>query len=206
MHQRSQEFYDIFIRSILDYHLWDDTEAELHNPYAPDSLNALLYHKNWIDTVQWHLEDIIRDPEIDGLRGLSIKRRIDSLNQRRTDTVEHIDDHFAELYKNIAPRTDARHNTESLGWAIDRLSILALKEYHLDQELVRSDAHAHHINNCQARKKVLTAQKEDLFLSINWLMEDLASGVRTYKVYKQLKMYNDAAFNPVLYRSRAVIP
>ncbi|OQP54224.1 hypothetical protein A4H97_22260 [Niastella yeongjuensis] len=203
MEQISQQVYNVFVTSIKDYHIYDDVNAALHNPYEEESSNALFYIKNWIDTVQWHLEDIIRDPHINSNYALSIKRRIDTLNQKRTDTVEQIDDYFQRVHRDIVPEKDARHSTESLGWAIDRLSILALKEFHWEIELNRKDAPESHIDNCLRRKKVLIGQKEDLMTSINWLIEDIRSGKKINKVYRQLKMYNDPSLNPVLYRKEA---
>lgn len=198
----SQHCYSVFMRSITDYHIHDDVEATLNNPYDETTLDALLYKKNWIDTVQWHLEDIVRDPDISGDAALAIKRRIDRLNQIRTDTVEQLDDYFQTVYGEVEPLENARHNTESIGWAIDRLSILALKEFHWNMELNRADATLAHLEACQRRKRILSAQKEDLLSSINWLIDDIRSGKKINKVYRQLKMYNDPSFNPVLYKKQ----
>ena len=197
--------YNIYVRSIGEYHLRDNVNALMNNPYAADSLDGLFYEKSWIDTVQWHLEDIIRDPDIEGGYGLSIKRRIDNLNQKRTEIVEFIDDYFQDMFKDIVPKRNARHNTESLGWAFDRLSILSLKEFHLNGELNRNDASVSHREKCLFRKKTLVAQMDDLLRSINWLVEDIRSGKKINKVYKQLKMYNDSSLNPVLYRKQGMI-
>lgn len=202
MESLPQHCYHVYIRSINDYHKRDNVDEPLNNPYAENSPDSLFYRKNWIDTVQWHLEDIIRDPDIDSVFGLSIKRRIDDLNQKRTDIVEHIDEYFHNMYKDIVPERNARFNTESLGWAFDRLSILALKEFHLNEELCRKDTSVLHMNNCLSRKKVLAAQKEDLLESIGWLIDDIQSGRKINKTYKQLKMYNDPSFNPVLYKRK----
>ena len=202
MRINSQYFYNIFVRSIADYHIFDDIDQPLNNPYPEEDIDNIAYRKNWIDTVQWHLEDMVRDPDIDCSYALSIKRRIDDLNQKRTDAVELIDDYFQNKYGNIAHERDAKHNTESLGWAIDRLSILSLKEFHLHVELRRSDASLQHINNCLNREKILTSQMNDLLQSINWLIEDIQFGKKENKVYRQLKMYNDQSFNPVLYNKQ----
>ncbi|WP_276483889.1 DUF4254 domain-containing protein [Paraflavitalea pollutisoli] len=200
----SQHCYTVFERAVCDYHLFDDVDRFVQNPFGQGTLDALLYEKSWIDTVQWHLEDMVRDPAIDPGYALAIKRRIDHLNQQRTDRVEQIDDHFQEAYCQVVPLAGARHNSESLGWAIDRLSILTLKVYHTGVELERSGVSADHQDKCMARMRILSAQKEDLLLAINWLQEDVSTGVKVNKVYRQLKMYNDPAFNPVLYAKRSV--
>jgi hypothetical protein len=194
--------YTIFVRSINDYHVRDNIDAILQNPYAEGSPDSMFYEKNWIDTIQWHLEDMIRDPDIPSDRGLYIKRRIDRLNQKRTDIVELIDEYFQDTNRNIVPDSNARHNTESVGWAIDRLSILALKEFHVYAELSRKDASIAHVRACRSREAILLNQKEDLLKSINWLIEDIRMGKKINKVYKQLKMYNDDSFNPILYNKQ----
>ncbi len=203
MRSLSEYFYDVYSNAICDYHVYDGVDRELANPYATGSIGHMGYAKNWIDTVQWHLEDLIRYPQIEPRKALQIKKRIDQLNQKRTDTVELIDDYFHQQYSAVPCEPNARHNTQSLGWALDRLSILALKEYHIDVELARQDATAAHIANCTNRKNILLAQKNDLLQSINWLAEDLAQGKKVVKVYRQLKMYNDVSFNPVLYGKQA---
>lgn len=192
--------WKIFNESINDYHVKDDVNASLNNPYPADSLDHLLYRKNWIDTVQWHLEDIIRDPEIDPTEALSIKRWIDRSNQERTDTVEYIDSWFLNQYKEVTPAADAKINTESPAWAIDRFSILSLKVYHMKEEAGRSDASAEHQKKSQEKLAVLEEQKIDLGTAIEELIADLESGNKKMKVYKQMKMYNDEDFNPVLYK------
>ena len=189
----------IFDQSIVQYHETDDVDAPINNPYEKDQLEHLLYLKNWIDTVQWHLEDIIRDPAIDAVKALAIKRRIDSSNQERTDVVEYIDSYFLEKYKDVAPKTNASINTESPAWAIDRLSILALKIYHMKVEADRADATEAHRALCQGKLAVLLQQRTDLSQAIDVLMEDIAAGNKYMKVYKQMKMYNDPSLNPVLY-------
>lgn len=192
--------WKIFNESINDYHVKDDVNAALNNPYPADSLDHLLYRKNWIDTVQWHLEDIIRDPEIDPTEALKIKRWIDRSNQERTDTVEYIDSWFLNQYKDITPATDAKINTESPAWAIDRFSILSLKVYHMKEEAERSNASAEHQKKSKEKLAVLEEQKIDLGTAIEELIADLDSGNKKMKVYKQMKMYNDEDFNPVLYK------
>lgn len=192
----------IFTRAIADYHLKDHVDTPIANPYPDGSIEYLLYLKNWIDTVQWHLEDIIRDPNIDPVEALRIKRRIDSSNQERTDMVEYIDSYFLNEYKDVRTASDATINTESPAWAIDRLSILALKIYHMEQETKRSDVPADHLEACGRKLDVLRQQQTDLSAAIDTLLEDIAAGRKYMKVYKQMKMYNDPALNPVLYASK----
>ena len=189
----------IFNRSIEDYHRWDDVDHPIENPYEPGTLDHLLYHKNWIDTVQWHLEDIIRDPAIDPVEALRIKRRIDKSNQDRTDMVEYVDSYLLDKYKEIRPAADARLNTETPAWAIDRLSILALKIYHMARETERTDVGEAHREACRRKLEVLLTQQTDLSRAIEELIEDIEAGRKYMKTYKQMKMYNDPSLNPVLY-------
>lgn len=189
----------IFQRSIEDYHRYDDVDRPIENPYAAGTVEHLLYHKNWIDTVQWHLEDIIRDPEIDPAAALVIKRRIDASNQERTDMVEYIDSYFLDRYKAVRPLAEARINTETPAWAVDRLSILALKIYHMQQEAERPDVSEEHRSACGAKLAVLLTQRTDLSQAIEELLADIEAGRKYMKLYKQMKMYNDPALNPVLY-------
>jgi len=192
--------YDIFEKCTLNYHITDDVDAEIKNPYQFQTIEYFLYLKNWIDAVQWHLEDIIRNPEIDPVEALALKRRIDKSNQDRTDLVELIDSYFLDQYKDAKPLPTATINSESPAWAIDRLSILALKIYHMKQEVSRTDADAAHIAQCQAKLNVLLDQHTDLTTAIDQLIEGFKSGEKVMKVYKQMKMYNDPALNPVLYQ------
>ena len=192
----------IFNQSIEEYHRWDDVDHPIENPYTPGSIEHLLYHKNWIDTVQWHLEDIIRDPAIDPVEALKIKRRIDKSNQDRTDMVEYVDSYLLEKYKDIKPVAAARLNTETPAWAIDRLSILALKIYHMAREAERTDVDEAHHAACQTKLDVLLAQQVDLSGAIEELIEDIEAGRKYMKTYKQMKMYNDPALNPVLYAQK----
>ena len=189
----------IFEQVIADYHTMDNVDAVNHNPYEKGSIDHLLYEKNWVDTVQWHLEDIIRNPQIDPVEALKIKRRIDHSNQVRTDMVEYIDSYMLDKYKNIKPLQDAKINTETPAWAIDRLSILALKIYHMHQEVVREDADEAHRAACQKKLNTLLEQQVDLSTAIEELIEDIEAGRKYMKTYKQMKMYNDPALNPVLY-------
>lgn len=189
----------IFNESVLDYHKTDNVDAPINNPYEFKTIEYYLYLKNWIDTVQWHLEDIIRNPEIDPVEALALKRRIDKSNQDRTDLVELIDSYFLDKYKNAVVNPNAIINTESPAWAIDRLSILHLKIYHMQQEVDRKDSSAEHLTQCQTKLNILLEQKEDLSTAISQLIDDISVGSKKMKVYKQMKMYNDPALNPVLY-------
>lgn len=189
----------IFQRAIADYHVFDNIDQAVDNPYPADSLEHLLYVKCWIDTAQWHMEDVVRNPDIAPAEGLSWKRRIDKQNQVRTDMVEYIDSYYLQAFQTVQAKPNARVNTESPAWAIDRLSILALKIYHMEQETLRSDVDEAHITACQAKLNVLLEQRKDLSQSIDELLTDIASGDKYMKVYKQMKMYNDPALNPVLY-------
>ncbi|WP_313156676.1 DUF4254 domain-containing protein [Sphingobacterium multivorum] len=191
----------IFQRAIQDYHVYDQIDHPIQNPYDKQSLEHLLYLKCWIDTVQWHMEDVVRNPAIEPQEGLYWKRRIDESNQYRTDTVEYIDSYFLQKFQGIQANPTATINTESPAWAIDRLSILALKIYHMEQETLRTDASEAHIISCQEKLNVLLEQRKDLSQSIDELMSAIASGDKYMKVYKQMKMYNDPALNPVLYSS-----
>lgn len=195
----SQLSNQIFDKCIENYHLTDDVDAAINNPYELRSIEFYLYLKNWIDTVQWHLEDIIRNPEIEPVEALKIKRRIDKSNQDRTDLVELIDSYMLDKYKDVAVKADATINTESPAWAIDRLSILALKIYHMSIEANREDANAEHKAECQKKLDVLLEQRKDLSSAIDQLLADIEGGNKYMKVYKQMKMYNDPALNPVLY-------
>lgn len=194
-----RDFNQLFDTVVKDYHLSDNVDTPCTNPFPSGSLEFLLYKKCWIDTVQWHLEDIIRDPAIDPLEALAIKRRIDKSNQDRTDMVEYIDSYYLAQFKDVTPGKDARINTETPAWAIDRLSILALKIYHMRAEATREDASPEHRQKCSDKLQVLLTQREDLTQAITELLEDLAAGAKRMKVYKQMKMYNDADTNPVLY-------
>jgi hypothetical protein len=193
----------IFNKAIQDYHLIDQVDAQLINPYLADTIEALLYQKCWVDTVQWHLEDLVRDPSIDPVEGLKLKRRIDHSNQLRTDLVEQIDDFLLTQFGAVQFGIDARVNTESPAWAIDRLSILALKIYHMESEVNRKEATPAHQQRCAAKLSVLVEQQHDLSLSIDQLIESIKSGLVRMKVYRQMKMYNDATLNPVLYQQKS---
>ncbi|RYF89137.1 MAG: DUF4254 domain-containing protein [Chitinophagaceae bacterium] len=195
---------NIFEKSINDYHITDDVNTPINNPFEKNGLEHLLYLKNWIDTVQWHLEDLIRDPQIDPAAALLLKRRIDKSNQERTDMVEYIDSYFLEKYKNVQVKATATINTESPAWAVDRLSILALKIYHMNLEAHRAEATDEHRNACSQKLDVLLEQRKDLSQAIDALMTEIRDGNKYMKVYKQMKMYNDESLNPVLYKNTAV--
>ena len=190
---------EIFRTTTEYYHKFDNIDAVPENPYKAGTIENVLFRKNWIDAAQWHMEDIIRDPEIDPVAALALKRRIDKSNQDRTDLVEDIDTYFRDHYKEVKPLAEATINTESPAWAIDRLSILALKIYHMREETGRTDASPEHIAKCRAKLDVLLEQQKDLSTAIGQLLDDIASGRKYMKVYRQMKMYNDADTNPVLY-------
>jgi len=192
----------IFNQAIRDYHLTDNVDTPIRNPYERDSIEYRLYLKCWIDTVQWHLEDLIRDPHIDPADALALKRRIDHSNQDRTDLVEEIDSFFRHQYSRVNVLPDARLNTESPAWAIDRLSILALKIWHMKEQTEREDASTDHRQRCKDKLDVLLEQQADLATAIDQLLEDIEQGHKYMKVYRQMKMYNDASTNPVLYKKK----
>jgi len=194
--------FQIFEQSVNDYHQWDDVNHPIENPFEKGSIEHLLYAKNWVDTVQWHYEDIIRDPNIDPVAALDLKRKIDASNQVRTDMVEYIDSYFLQKYAGVQVKPEAKINTESPAWAIDRLSILALKIYHMSEEANRAEATDEHRAKCQEKLNVLLDQKSDMFVSINDLLTDIENGDKYMKVYKQMKMYNDEELNPVLYQNK----
>lgn len=194
--------YSIFEQSIQDYHLFDNVDQPINNPYSKDVIEYLLYHKNWIDTVQWHFEDIIRDPNIDPIAALKLKRRIDASNQERTDMVEYIDSYFLQKYSNVSVKPGAKINSESPAWAIDRLSILALKIYHMNEEVTREEASEEHRQKCQEKLNILLEQRKDLSTAIEELLLDFENGDKFMKVYKQMKMYNDDDLNPILYQNK----
>ena len=196
----TQQANRIFRQVIDDYHLTDNVDTPIHNPYSRDNIEYSLYLKCWIDTVQWHYEDLIRDPHINPTDALALKRRIDQSNQDRTDLVEQIDTYFRQLYSDVQAEPDARLNTESPAWAVDRLSILALKIYHMQEQADRTDASDDHRLRCQDKLNVLLEQQKDLSLAIDQLLDDYANGRKVMKVYRQMKMYNDPSTNPVLYK------
>ena len=189
----------IFNQAIADYHKYDDVDYPCANPYEERTIEWYLYNKAWIDTVQWHLEDLIRDPGIDPVEALALKRRIDQSNQDRTDLVEMIDSYYLQLFQKVEPLPGATLNTESPAWAIDRLSILQLKIYHMKAEVERINVDDAHRAKCQEKLRILQEQNTDLCTSINQLMECYKHGEKVMKVYKQMKMYNDPNLNPVLY-------
>ena len=192
----------VFDRATADYHITDSIDADVPAPFPAGSIEALLYAKNWIDVAQWHMEDLIRDPQIDPAEGMKLKRRIDASNQDRTDRVEDLDTYFRDLYKAVEPLPQAQINTESPAWALDRLSILAVKIFHMKAETERADASEEHLARCRGKLGVLLEQRADLSSAIDTLLGDIAAGRKYMKVYRQMKMYNDADTNPVLYAKK----
>jgi hypothetical protein len=194
--------YSVFEQSIRDYHLFDSVDQPINNPFPKEKIEHLLYLKNWIDTVQWHFEDIIRDPNIDPVAALTLKRRIDASNQERTDMVEYIDGYFLQKYSQVKTKENAKINSESPAWALDRLSILALKIYHMNEEANRKEASEEHRDKCQTKLNILLEQRTDLSTAIDDLLNDIENGDKFMKVYKQMKMYNDDDLNPILYQNK----
>ena len=170
---------EIFRHAIADYHINDNVDTPIKNPFPENTINNILYHKC--------------------AAALVLKRRIDKSNQDRTDMVENIDSYFRDHYKDVKILDGATINTESPAWAIDRLSILALKIYHMKEQVERTDASAEHIAKCKAKLDILLEQQVDLSTAIDQLLADIAAGKKYMKVYRQMKMYNDADTNPVLY-------
>jgi len=197
----SQNANFIFDEVIARYHILDSIDQEFSNPHD-GNLNSLLYQKSWIDTVQWHVEDLIREPEIEPTKGIQYKRLIDKLNQQRTDIVEKVDDYFLNLYTDVIVDSNAKLNTESPAWAVDRLSILALKIYHMRIESERIDIDEVKRQNCSQKLEILLEQRIDLSAAIDELLSDISEGKKKMKVYRQLKMYNDPETNPVLYSKK----
>lgn len=195
---KASHSWDIFEQTIIDYHKHDNVDKAIKNPHS--GIDGLLYQKCWVDAVQWHLEDIVRDPNINPLDGIVIKRRIDSSNQHRTDLVEQIDDWFLDFFGEKNNTASGKLNTESPAWVIDRLSILSLKVYHMKEQVDRGDADESHIQKCQAKLDVLLEQKSDLFIAFDQFVAAILSGEKYMKVYRQMKMYNDESLNPVLYK------
>ncbi|MCK5781724.1 MAG: DUF4254 domain-containing protein [Flavobacteriales bacterium] len=195
-------FREIFNKSIDTYHITDSVDTDIDNPFESGTFEALLYHKSWIDTVQWHFEDIIRDPEIDPVAALALKRKIDASNQERTDMVEYIDSYFLDKFNDVNAKEGASLNTESPAWAIDRLSILYLKVYHMREEANRKNASKDHAEACNTKLNILLEQEKDLTSAIDELLSDMQDGEKFMKVYKQMKMYNDESLNPVLYKNK----
>lgn len=198
----TDQAFEVFEKSVNDYHVEDRVDQPLVNPFDKGDIRHLLYHKNWIDTVQWHYEDLIRDPGIDPVAALELKRKIDASNQDRTDMVEYLDAYFLDKYRSVEIKEGATINTESPAWALDRLSILALKIYHMRQEAERRDATEEHRAACKAKLEVLLQQRTDLSTAIDQLLAEIEEGTKYMKVYKQMKMYNDEELNPVLRAQR----
>jgi hypothetical protein len=204
MEKFAEFYYSIFEKATNDYHIIDDIDFPLQNPYNEGSIESWLYLKNWIDTIQWHLEDIIRRPDIDPVEALKLKRRIDKSNQERTDLVELIDNYFLEKYAGVKMLSDASINTESPAWAIDRLSILELKIFHIEKEIKREDIDDIQREKCVIKFRILNEQKKDLITALDKFIDDISEGRKYMKVYRQMKMYNDPMLNPVLYGKKNV--
>lgn len=196
----AKQFNELFDQVIEKYHIIDNVDQPFENPFPSNSFEHLLYRKSWIDTVQWHYEDIIRLPDINPTEALVLKRKIDASNQDRTDMVEYIDSYYLQKFENVEVKPNAKINTETPAWAIDRLSILALKIYHMREEATRETATQDHREKCNTKLQVLLEQRTDLTTAIDELLHDIASGEKYMKVYKQMKMYNDADTNPMLYK------
>ena len=194
--------FALFERQIIDYHKTDSVDAPSRNPYAEGSFEFLLWEKSYVDTVQWHLEDLVRPEDVDPVEALRLKRWIDRSNQRRTDLVERIDDHYMRQFASVDVRQDAKINTETPAWAIDRLSILALKIYHFGIEVARTDVPPDQHERCLAKYNTLLEQKADLMQAIDELFQELAAGSKRMKLYRQMKMYNDPMLNPMLYNKK----
>ena len=198
----SKQCIKLFNQSINDYHVKNSVETLITNPFEEGTVASLMYLKNWVDTVQWHYEDIIRDPEIDPIAGMQLKRKIDKSNQHRTDLVEEIDDFYIEQYQSVKVGEQAVLNTESPAWVIDRLSILCLKIYHMQEQVDRVGVSEAHKQQCENKLAILKEQEVDLSVSFDQLLEDFSKGSKKIKVYRQMKMYNDADLNPVLYKNK----
>ena len=196
------EIYDIFARQVAEYHKVDSVDAPTQNPFMEGSFEHLLWEKSFVDTVQWHLEDLIRPDDVDPVEALRLKRWIDRSNQRRTDMVERIDDYYMQQFGSVTPLPDAKINTETPAWAIDRLSILALKIYHFAIEVERKGVSAEQHERCVSKYNILLEQKADLMQAIGDLLEELATGKKRMKLYRQMKMYNDPSLNPMLYNKK----
>ena len=197
---KAKNLVSIFDKCIDDCHKLDDVNQEIINPFEKKSFEGISYRKCWIDTVQWHYEDIIRDDKIKPEEALDLKRKIDQSNQKRTNLVEVIDDYFIGEFKKVKPQKNATINTESPAWAIDRLSILALKIYHMAEESSRISSTRDHRIKCSEKLLILNEQKSDLCLAIDQLIKDISEGKKIMKVYRQMKMYNDEDLNPILYK------
>ncbi len=198
----AKQYNDLFDKLIEEYHKIDEVDQPFENPFSTDSFEHLLYRKSWIDTVQWHYEDIIRLPDINPEEALLLKRKIDASNQDRTDMVEFIDSYFLDKFKDVVVIEGAKINSETPAWAIDRLSILALKIYHMQEEATRVSASEIHRNKCREKLNVLLEQRIDLSTAIDYLLHDFLTGDKFVKVYKQMKMYNDTDTNPMLYKKK----
>lgn len=189
----------LFLSTIEEYHKTDNIETPCP-VVESDTLEKILIRKCWIDTVQWHLEDLIRRPDLEPYQFILIKRKIDKSNQDRTDCVEQIDDYLMNEFNKVKIHENPRLNTETPAWVIDRLSILMLKIYHMNEQTERKDASIDHLKLCKQKLDTLIQQKLDLSFSFNYLLKELSEGISVMKLYRQMKMYNDPNTNPELYQ------
>ncbi len=196
---KANDIFDIFARQVAEYHKIDSVDAPTRNPFSEGTFEHLLWEKSYVDTVQWHLEDLVRPADVDPVEALRLKRWIDRSNQQRTDMVERIDDHYMQLFAKVELRPGAKINTETPAWALDRLSILALKIYHFGIEVERTDVDEAHLVRCRNKYNILLEQKADLTQAIDDLLQELSEGRKRMKLYRQMKMYNDPQLNPMLY-------
>jgi hypothetical protein len=173
---------------------------EITNPYS--GFLQLVCRQHTYNYLLWHEEDIARSPNVGDERIATVKRAIDGYNQKRNDGIEQLDAAILQMLaeKKIEPVPDARQNTETPGSAIDRLSILALRRYHMQEQADRGDAAEEHRDKARGRLKVLAEQHADLSRSLRELLEDIFAGRKRLKVYFQFKMYNDPTMNPYLYK------
>jgi len=177
-------------------------QRDIDNPY--EGFLALVCRQHEQNYRLWHEEDIARSPDVPDSRIAQVKRNIDRLNQQRNDLIERLDDHLIGQLAaaGIRPSPQAPLNTETPGSVIDRLSILALRIYHMEEQAQRRDAGAEHVEKARRKLAILHEQLRDLSTSLRQLLEDIFAGRKRLKVYRQFKMYNDPTLNPYLYQSR----
>lgn len=181
--------------------LWHDSPVS--NPYS--SLMEIVCKQHSFNFLLWHEEDIARSRDVGDARIAEVKRSIDGYNQNRNDWIEKIDDWITEyLQQNLiqAP-SSAQLNTETPGSVIDRLSILALRIYHLNEQAERADASPEHIESVQRKIAVCLLQHDDLSISLEQLLGDIGAGRKRHLTYRQFKMYNDPTLNPYLYQAQS---
>ena len=176
-------------------------------PENSDSFYQLIYEQHLTNFKLWHEEDKARDPDASDNLIATVKRSIDRLNQKRNDEIEKIDEGLLKKLEqgSVKILEDATLNSETPGSMIDRLSINALKIYHMDEETRREEALKEHRVNCNKKLMILREQRLDLGRCLLEFLEDLISGRKTLKVYRQMKMYNDSSLNPVLYQKQSTL-